>query len=146
MMRLSAAMSLIVAALALAACGSAPNPFRRDPARLVAAPTTCSPKRFDVYFAENQTTLTPPALQALSLVSSQLQPCAIRSVQVTGLADARGGTDANQTLAQGRAAAVTEALASLGWPTPMFDVQSGTSAEAEAMQRRTEIIVDAAPR
>lgn len=146
MKRSLAVVGLAAAATALAGCGSTPSPFKRNPARLVAAPTTCTPKRFDVYFAENQATLTPPALQALSLVSTQLQPCGIRSVRVTGLADARGTPAANQSLAERRANAVTEAMASLGWPTPVFEVQAGTSTEAEVLQRRTEIIIDAGPR
>ena len=49
------------AALVLAGCGSS-NPFR-DRSDLVATPSACTAKRFDIYFGEGQAQLTDPALQ-----------------------------------------------------------------------------------
>jgi len=145
--------SLAVAALVamgLSGCGAS-RFFDRD--KVVATPSACTPQRMDIYFADGQATLTPPALQALSLMSTQLQNCGIKSVQVTGLSDARGAPEANLTLAQRRANAVAEAMASLGWPTPVFEVQAGgeagasvSSAVQEPLRRRTEVLIDAGPR
>jgi outer membrane protein OmpA-like peptidoglycan-associated protein len=125
----------------------------RDRSDLVATPTTCTAKRFDIYFGEGQAQLTDPALQAIRLTADQLKDCDIRKVQVIGLASATGSSSANQTLSERRAIAVTEALEAAGWPLPAFEiaVEGDTGAvtadgRAEPLRRRTEVVVDAAPR
>lgn len=135
---------------ALAACSG--NPFA-EPRPLVAAPSACGTQRFDVYFADSQAGLTPAARQAISLTATALQACSIRSVKVTGLADARGGAAANLSLSQRRAQAVAEALEAAGWPAPVFEVEAAGSqgaasagGVAEPLRRRTEVVVEAAPR
>ncbi len=140
-----------LAALAAAGCGWTPGVRDRD--ALVAEPSHCADKRFEVYFAEGEARLTTPALQAIGLTATQLQGCDIRSVKVVGLADAQGGTGANLTLSQRRAQAVAEALAAAGWPTPAFDVvavgdEGAVTAQGanEPMRRRTEVVVEATPR
>lgn len=141
------ALALLGGAM-LAGCGSmgAPKP-------LVAQPSNCGTQRFDIYFADSQAGLTPAARQAISLTASALQDCTIRSVRVMGLADARGGAAANQSLSERRAQAVAEALEAAGWPAPAFDVeaagaQGATAAGgvAEPLRRRTEVVVEAAPK
>lgn len=139
------------AALVLAGCGSA-NPFA-DRSDLVAAPQACTAKRFDIYFGEGQAQLTAPALEAIRLTADQLRGCEIRKVQVIGLASATGSSPANQTLSERRALAVTDALEAEGWPLPAFEIavagnSGATTADgrAEPLRRRTEVIVDAAPR
>lgn len=149
MMRTIVAAGLV--AVAVAGCGWTPG--MRDRSALVSAESPCMAKRFEVYFAEGEARLTQPALQAIGLTATQLQGCEIRSVQVVGLADAQGRPAANQTLSERRAVAVAEALVAAGWPTPAFDV-SAVGAEGavtagganEPMRRRTEVVVDAAPR
>lgn len=120
---------------------------------LVATPSPCGERKFDVYFADSQAGLTQAARQAISLTATALQSCEIRSVRVTGLADARGGAAANLTLSQRRARAVAEALTSAGWPAPVFDVEAAGSegaanaaGVAEPLRRRTEVVVEAVPR
>jgi outer membrane protein OmpA-like peptidoglycan-associated protein len=139
------------AALVLTGCESAG--LFRDRSDLVATPTTCTAKRFDIYFGEGQAQLTDPALQAIRLTADQLKDCDIRKVQVIGLASATGSSSANQTLSERRAIAVTEALEAAGWPLPAFEiaVEGDTGAvtadgRAEPLRRRTEVVVDAAPR
>lgn len=139
------------AALVLTGCESAS--LFRDRSDLVATPTTCTAKRFDIYFGEGQAQLTDPALQAIRLTADQLKDCDIRKVQVIGLASATGSSSANQTLSERRAIAVTEALEAAGWPLPAFEiaVEGDTGAvtadgRAEPLRRRTEVVVDAAPR
>lgn len=139
--------------MALTAAGCGWTPGMRDRATLVAEPSHCADKRFEVYFAEGEARLTTPALQAIGLTATQLQGCSIRNVKVVGLADAQGAAGANQALSQRRAQAVAEALVAAGWPTPAFDVvgvgdQGAVTAQGanEPMRRRTEVVVEATPR
>lgn len=140
-----------LAGLTVAGCGWTPG--MRDRSELVAEPSPCMAKRFEVYFAEGEARLTQPALQAIGLTATQLQGCEIRSVKVVGLADAQGGAAANQTLSERRAVAVAEALVAAGWPTPAFEViaagdTGAVTAEGtnEPLRRRTEVLVEASPR
>lgn len=142
---------LLISAGALAAAGCAQSPWSRGP--LVAEPSACAPQKFDIYFREGEARLTDPALHAIGLTATKLQDCDIRKVQVIGLADATGRPEANLDLSERRAVAVTEALAAAGWPAPAFSLvaagESGSVAAggaAEPMRRRTEVLVDAAPR
>ena len=140
---------LLLGALALAGC--AETPWNR--ADLVTEPQACAPQRFDIYFREGEAGLTDAARHAIGLTATQLQGCDIRKVNVIGLADATGGPDANLDLSERRALAVTEALQAAGWPAPAFSLvvagESGSVTAAgvdEPMRRRTEVLVDAAPR
>lgn len=142
---------LILAVGALAVAGCASTPWERSD--LVTEPGVCAPQRFEVYFRDSEAGLTEAARQAIGLTATQLQACDIRKVTVIGLADARGGPDANLDLSQRRALAVAEALEAAGWPSPAFtlvgagDAGSTTAAGAnEPMRRRTEVLVEAAPR
>lgn len=140
-------------AAAIAVAGCAMTPGVRDRSELVAEPSACAPTRFEVYFRDSEAGLTEAARHAIGLTATQLQGCDIRKVDVIGLADARGGSTANLDLSQRRALAVAEALEAAGWPSPAFtlvgagDAGSVTVAGAnEPMRRRTEVLVDAAPR
>lgn len=144
---------LIVVLSAMAVAGCALTPGVRDRSELVAEPEVCAPTRFEVYFRDSEAGLTEAARHAIGLTATQLQGCDIRKVDVIGLADARGGPTANLDLSQRRALAVAEALEAAGWPSPAFtligagDAGSTTAAGAnEPMRRRTEVLVDAAPR
>jgi peptidoglycan-associated lipoprotein len=144
-------MVFLGAGLALAGCAMTPGGKARS--ELVSEPETCAPKRFEVYFRDSEAGLTAAARQAISLTATQLQQCEIRSVSVIGLADARGGADANLDLSERRALAVVEALEAAGWPSPVFSLaaagESGSVTAAgsrEPMRRRTEVLVDAVPR
>lgn len=139
-----------LAATVVAGCGLTRGVDRHE---LVAEPTACAAQRFEVYFAEGEAQLTNAALQAIGLTATQLQGCDIRRVQVIGLADPSGGVDANLDLSERRALAVTEALTAAGWPAPAFEIgaagESGATTPGGAVQpmrRRTEVLVDAAPK
>lgn len=136
------------AAVALAGC-STTTPSRDE---LVAEPSACAAKRFDVYFAEDQAQLTDAARTAIGLTATQLQGCEIRAVRVLGLASSTGNAAANQTLSEQRALAVAEALVAAGWPTPAFELEAAgdqgattPTGVAEPLRRRTEVLVEAAP-
>lgn len=142
---------LIVLLGALALAGCAGTPWKRSD--LVTEPSVCTPQRFDVYFRDSEAGLTDAARHAISLTATQLQACEIRKVSVIGLADARGGAEANLNLSERRALAVAEALQAAGWPSPVFSLvvagESGATTAVganEPMRRRTEVLVDAAPR
>jgi len=137
---------LILAGLALGACTSS-SPYKsRD--QLVSNSLNCGERRFEIYFQNDQASLTPSALTALQLTAEQLKACQITKVQVTGLADARGGvTDANQSLSERRAKAVAEALQTIGLPAPAFEVQAAGASGArtdginDPLRRRTEVVI-----
>ncbi|HZV83747.1 MAG TPA: OmpA family protein [Brevundimonas sp.] len=140
----------VAAAVVVSGCSTTGFRNRSD---LVAEPSACVSKRFEVYFADSEAGLTAPARQAIAMTATQLQGCDIRKVQVVGLADARGGAEANLSLSQRRALAVAEALTAAGWPSPVFEVGAAGDVGAEAgggvnepMRRRTEVLIDAAPR
>ncbi len=143
---------LVGASVALGACETTRNVFR-DRSELVAEPAVCSAKRFEVYFGEGQAQLTAPARAAIDLAARQLGDCEIRRVRVRGLADATGTAEANQSLSQRRAVTVAQALARAGWPRPAFELDAAGDAGAvtetgasEPMRRRTEVLIEAAPR
>src|SRR5690606_41758164 len=89
-----AALSLTLP-LALAGCG-APRYMDRD--AVLAEPTVCAERRFEVYFADSQAGLTAPARETIRMTAAQLGECDIRRVRVIGLSDARGGANGNQSL------------------------------------------------
>ena len=142
---------LTVLAGLLAVAGCAETPWSRGD--LVAEPSACAPQRFDIYFRDGEAQLTDAARHAIGLTATQLQGCEIRKVNVVGLTDARGGAVANLDLSERRALAVTEALEAAGWPAPVFSLmvagESGSvtaDGASEPMRRRTEVLVEAAPR
>ena len=137
------------AAVALAGCSTMRTPSRDA---LVAEPSPCAAKRFDIYFAEDQAQLTDAARSAIGLTATQLQGCRINTVRVLGLASSTGSADANLALSEQRALIVAEALVAAGWPTPAFDVEAAgaqgattASGVAEPLRRRTEVLVEASP-
>lgn len=127
--------------------------FGRTPGPLVQALPSCGTRTFDIYFADGQAGLAPSARQAMDLTAASLRSCMIRSVKVTGLADASGGAAANLSLSQARAQVVAQALKAHGWPEPAFDLEAagdqgavGPGGVAEPLRRRTEVVVEAVPK
>lgn len=146
----STIMAAGAAAVALAGCSTMSAPSRDA---LVAEPSACAAKRFDIYFAEDQAQLTDAARTAIGLEATQLQGCRINAVRVLGLSSSTGSADANMALSEQRAVAVAEALVAAGWPTPAFELEAAgaqgattASGVAEPLRRRTEVLVEAAPR
>ena len=151
-MKYTVVLALAGLGFGLGACETGRGMFR-DRSDLVAAPSICATKQFEIYFADSEAGLTESARQAISMTATQLQGCDIRSVKVLGLADARGGAAANLSLSERRARTVAEALTGAGWPAPAFDVSAGGDEGAvtadgvsEPLRRRTEVLVEAAPK
>jgi len=150
-MRISGAVGLVVLAALTAGCETTRGMWGRG--AIVETPATCAPQRFEIYFADSEARLTPAARQAIGMTAARLQGCDIRTVQVLGLADARGDSEANMTLSQRRARTVADALTAAGWPAPAFEVEAAgdegavdASGVREPLRRRTEVLVDAQPR
>ena len=123
----------LAAPIALSACNGLLD--RDNETALVAAPSPCHATQFEVYFADSQAHLTDAARQTISLYATQLQGCEIGGVRVLGLADARGGATANQSLSERRAQAVAEALTAAGWPanaSPSCHSRAGSSSRRRA--------------
>ncbi|HEV2081493.1 MAG TPA: OmpA family protein [Brevundimonas sp.] len=142
-------LSAAVVAASLSAC--AQGPVSRD--QLVAQPSACGPRGFEVYFAENAAQLTQPARQAIDLMADQMADCAISKVTVIGLASATGTPEANLSLSQRRAQTVAAEFARKGWPAPAFELEAAGDAGAvaadgtmEPLRRRTQVFIEAAPR
>lgn len=140
--------ALAAGVMALGACAA---PMRRD--AIVTSGSPCMPVRFDIYFRENEARLTDAAGQAIDAAAGVLRTCEVRSIQVLGLADATGGSEANLSLSQRRARTVAQALGAAGLPAPAFEVTAAgdagattTDGAAEPLRRRTEVVVDARPR
>ncbi|MBX9576375.1 MAG: OmpA family protein [Caulobacteraceae bacterium] len=147
-LRLSPILSL-AAALTLSAC--AVGPLSRDD--LIAEPSVCSARSFEVYFQEAAAGLTPAARQAIDLVADQMGGCEITQVTVIGLSSATGTPEANLTLSQRRAQSVAAEFARKGWPTPAFQLDAAGDAGAvtadgamEPLRRRTQVFIEARPR
>ena len=89
MMRTGLGAMGIATGLVLAGCTTtAPT---RD--ALVADPSACAAKRFDIYFGENQSVLTDAARSAIGLTATQLQGCRIQAVRVLGLSSGTGAAE-----------------------------------------------------
>lgn len=99
--------TVVVAAAGLSGCGM--TRFM-DRTAVIAEPSPCTTRRFEVYFADSEARLTEPARQAIGMTAA-------------------------------------------GWPSPVFEVEAAGEAGAadaggvrEPMRRRTEVLIEAAPR
>lgn len=143
------AISVAGVVLALAGCATSESPWRVLRKPVAAAPAACADFQSSVYFEQDSADLTKEARMLLANAQTQARGCAVKSVRVTGLADAVGTTGANLVLSQRRAATVTAALAKAGFGKVEIDttavgdagavVASGASAP---LRRRADILFD----
>lgn len=140
-------VGLMAAGLTLGACSTSGFKSRDQ----LVAPVNCAPQTFEIYFVEGGASLSPVAYRAIEMTAERLRGCRIRSVAVTGLADATGSDAVNLALSERRAAAVSEVILAAGWPVPAIDVEAVGSQGARSgavnapLRRRTEVVVDAVP-
>ena len=145
----AARLPIAAALLASALAGCANTPVA--PRLSSGSGPVCADVSFPIYFATGSDQLTDPARQAISAGQAQAHGCAVREVDVFGLADADGPSGRNMDLSRRRASAVAQALVATGLPRPLFDVQglgeSGarTARGAPAMlQRKTLVVIHVA--
>jgi len=136
------------AALSLSACQTGP----RTRADLVADAGACADTRFNVYFSEGSARLTGQAEQLIETTAMGLRTCTIIRSRVIGLADSTGTPQANWTLSQRRAVAVSQALEKYGLPAPVFEIAVGgelgaTTADGreDPVRRRAEVHLSVTP-
>jgi outer membrane protein OmpA-like peptidoglycan-associated protein len=104
----SGTLSAFIAALALAACQTAPRAHYAGP--LIAPATNCSDISFPIYFEPDSAAVTSAAEQLIASAHDRASGCTVVRIDVLGLADAAGAPGANLTLSQRRAEAVGRAL------------------------------------
>jgi outer membrane protein OmpA-like peptidoglycan-associated protein len=136
------------ALMALAGCASSEGPWRTLHKPVAAAPPpACTDFQVSVYFKEYSAELIPEARQVLANARGQARGCAIKSVRVVGLADAKGSSDANLTLSKQRAQTVSSVLAKHGFAHAEIDMTAVGDAGAVAnssdpLRRRADIQFD----
>ena len=143
------AVSLAGVVVALAGCAGSEGPWRTLRKPVAAAPPACADFQASVYFDQDSAELTREARMVLANAQGQARGCAVRSVRVVGLADAVGTSEANLILSRRRAAAVTSALAKVGFAKVEIDAVAAGDAGAVApsgaaapLRRRADILFD----
>jgi outer membrane protein OmpA-like peptidoglycan-associated protein len=136
-------------ALALAGCTTIENAR----ARIVKAPARCPDQTVDIYFEPQSAEVTPEGRAVIAAAANGAQGCAVRRVEVLGLADAAGAPEANLELSKRRAQSVTAALAGAGLPPAEFRVTAGGQAgsvtaggQAAPLRRRVDVVLHLSPR
>ncbi|WP_395445066.1 OmpA family protein [Caulobacter sp. UC70_42] len=143
------AISVAGVVLALAGCATSESPWRVLRKPVAAAPPACADFQSSVYFEQDSAELTKEARMLLSNAQTQARGCAVKSVRVTGLADAVGTSEANLALSKRRAQTVTSALAKAGFGKVDIDTAAVGDAGAVAasgasapLRRRADILFD----
>ena len=101
------------AALALAGCQSIKNVQR-------AASSPCRDTRLTLYFEPSSETLTDAGRQIVELTARRLRGCAVKDLNLVGLADPTGSSATNLTLSQHRSDNVLESFVKAGLPVPKY--------------------------
>lgn len=123
-------------------------------ARLVREPPRCADETVSIYFEPQSAELTRDGRLVIDQAATAARGCAVRAVEVTGLADAVGAPGPNLELSRRRAAAVAQALAANGLPAADFKLAAAGQAGAVAsdgsaapLRRRADVTLRlAAPR
>ncbi|MBO9710913.1 MAG: OmpA family protein [Caulobacter sp.] len=140
----------VVAAIGLAATGcTTTNPWPKSRSQIVKAPVTCQDFSVQIYFDRDSAVITDEARQVLKDAGAMTKGCKIKSVNVLGLADAKGAPDANLELSKKRAGAVARALGKAGVRNVEFDLGAAGDAgavtgsgEARPLRRQADVRFD----
>jgi outer membrane protein OmpA-like peptidoglycan-associated protein len=143
-----AAALVVGAGSIVAGCGSVST---LAVGRQIATTPHCTDFFFSVYFAPASDTVSKQARTIIQDAGSHAKGCKVAAVDVVGLSDERGMSDANLNLSHRRADHVAAALAETGLPAPTFKLSALEEAGALAtvggkpMRRRVDITVRFAP-
>ena len=147
MNRLTKLTVLGAATLMLSGCGTLSG-FGR-----AAVPNVCQDLTVSVYFKQDSAVITREAQAALKGAGERTRGCALGQVDVTGLADSVGDSQANLVLSKKRAATVRAAVERLGFNTVNFDVDAvgeqgamTASGADRPLRRRTDVTFHLRPR
>ncbi|MHB8530512.1 MAG: OmpA family protein [Caulobacteraceae bacterium] len=120
---------------------------------VVTALPACADFTVQIYFESRSAVLTREAREVVDAAARRARRCQVAAIDVLGLADAPGAPAANLALSNGRANAVTKALARRGFPPIAFrvvaagDVGAQTPSGAEQpLRRRAEVVFHVQPR
>lgn len=140
---------IAMAAIGVAAAGCASSPWPKSRSQIEALPAACEDFSVSIYFERDSAAVTREARQVLRGAADMAKGCTAKNVHVVGLADAVGAPDANLALSEKRAAAVTGALARVGFRQVSFEVTAGGDAgavtrdgEARPLRRRADVRID----
>lgn len=140
---------MIVGATALAGCTTIEA--TRD--RIVQAPPRCEDQTVQIYFEPDSAEVTAEGRAVIAQASGVARSCAVKRVDVLGLADAAGAPEANLELSKRRAQSVTAVLANAGLPDAEFQVaalgQAGAvspDGAAQPLRRRVDVVLRLQPK
>jgi outer membrane protein OmpA-like peptidoglycan-associated protein len=141
------AIGIVLAAGLVTGCATSPWPKSRS--QIVTTTPPCEDFAVQIYFERDSAAITNEARSVLRNAGTMAKDCKVASVRVLGLADAVGAPDVNLALSKRRAAAVTGALAKLGFRNVEFDVAAAGDAgsltgsgEARPLRRQADVRFD----
>ena len=140
---------MIVAGAAVGGCTT--TQATRD--RVVQSPARCEDQTVQIYFEPDSAEVTAEGRAVIAQASASARGCAVKRVDVLGLADAAGTPETNLELSKRRAQSVTAALANAGLPDAEFQVaalgQAGAlspEGEARPLRRRVDVVLRLRPK
>jgi outer membrane protein OmpA-like peptidoglycan-associated protein len=143
-MKIGQAAAIAVAVAGLGACST----IQTARERLVRAPERCVDQTVQIYFEPNAAEVTAEGRAVIREAANAARGCQVARVDVLGLADATGASDANLELSKRRAQSVTAALAAVGLPDAEFQVAAVGEAGAETpagqaapLRRRADVVL-----
>ncbi len=119
--------------------------------RQIATTPHCTDFFFSVYFAAASDTVTRQARAVIRDAGAHAKGCKVTGIDVVGLSDYRGMSDANLDLAHRRADQIAAALVETGLPSPTFKLSAIGAAGAIAddgkkpIRRRVDVTIRFAP-
>jgi len=141
-------MARVAAVAAMAAGLAACATIDRARERFVRIPNRCADQTVQIYFEPGAAELTDEGRAVIRQAAEEARGCTVGSVEVTGLSDAAGATDANLELSKRRAQSVTAALAAAGLPAAEFRVaaagETGSATpdgRATPLRRRADVVL-----
>src|SRR5437879_6935924 len=149
-----AASVAMILALGLGGCATMTTGATMKTGRdqIVKAPQRCADQTVEVYFDPPSAEVTREGRAVIVAAAQESRSCKVASVDVLGLSDSAGATDANLELSKRRAQSVTAALAAAGLPAGEFKVQAAgqagsvtPSGQARPLRRRVDVVLHLSP-
>lgn len=118
---------------------------------LAIVPPPCADIAVTVYFERDSVDVSREAAAILKAAAEGAKGCAVRGVELTGLADAVGESAVNLAISRKRAEAVRQALSREGVRSTQFRLLAAGDAGAVAqgaalpLRRRVDVVIRLAP-
>ena len=108
----------------------------------------CTDFFFPIYFSGKSAVVSAPARKVIANAGRHAKDCQVADVEVTGLADFRGGVSDNLNLSRQRALSVERALEEAGLPPARFHISavgddgaSSPSGRLVPLRRRADVFI-----